>query len=101
MSSPIKAWREQKKIAPLLGIKGKIVSWTIVRVPPHGFVSDAPYIVAIVETIDQKRLIGQLVDTFGKEIKMGDKVETIYRRQKRPDEEGVIYYGLKFRFLYD
>ncbi|MBI3385415.1 OB-fold domain-containing protein [Candidatus Gottesmanbacteria bacterium] len=101
MSSPIKAWREQKKIAPYLRIKGKVVSWTIVRVPPHGFVSDAPYVVAIVETNTKKRLISQIVDVFDQKIKSGDQVESVYRRQKRPDEEGVIYYGLKFRLLYD
>ncbi len=99
MSSPIKAWRDQKKIAPFLGTKGKIISWTIVRVPPHGFISDAPYVVAIVETNTKQKLIGQVVDVFDKKINTGDKVETIYRRQKRPDKEGVIYYGLKFRLI--
>ncbi len=99
MSSPIKAWREQKKISDNLGVVGKIVSWTKVRIPPHGFISEAPYIIAIVETKTKKRLMGQIVDARDLDIKIGNLVETVYRRQKRPDEEGIIYYGLKFRLI--
>lgn len=99
MTSPIKAWREQKKISSFLGLKGKIVSWTRIRVAPQGFLDQAPYIVAVAELENNKRLVGQVVDVWKKEIKIGDRVEVVYRRQKKPDQEGVIYYGIKFRLL--
>lgn len=99
MSSPIKAWREQKKIPLLLGRKGKIVTLTKVRVPPSGFVSDAPYYLAIVEIVNKQRLIGQITDAVGEHPQTGDEVEVVYRRQKKPDLEGVIYYGLKFKLI--
>lgn len=99
MSSPIKAWREQKKISTTLGLKGKIVSWTTVRVPPYSFTTDAPYVVAVVELEDGKRIVGQLIDVFNKTFQTGSKVMAVYRRQKRPDLEGVIYYGLKFKLI--
>jgi uncharacterized OB-fold protein len=98
MSSPIKAWREQKKINKNLGIQGKIISWTKILVPPYGFSSDAPYFLAIIKT-NNNTLIGQIVDTNGNAPKTGQKVETVYRRQKKPDTEGIIYYGIKFRIL--
>ncbi len=75
------------------------MSWTTVRVPPYSFTTDAPYVVAVVELIDGKRIVGQLIDVFNKDIKTGSKVEAVYRRQKRPDAEGVIYYGIKFRLI--
>lgn len=97
MSSPIKAWREQKKINKLLTQKGKIISLTKVRVPPVGFSSDAPYHLAIIELNNGKKVIGQITDAYQENPKIGDLVEAIYRRQKRPDQEGVIYYGIKFK----
>lgn len=99
MSSPIKAWREQKKVTKFLGLKGTILSVTKVRVPPAGFISDAPYFLAIVQTHNGQRLIAQVTDAFGENPQIGDKIEIVYRRQKRPDAEGVIYYGIKFRLV--
>lgn len=97
MSSPIKAWREQKKITKFLGLEGTILSLTKVRVPPLGFSSDAPYFLAIVETENKQKLIGQITDASGENPQINDTVEIVYRRQKKPDQEGVIYYGIKFR----
>lgn len=104
MTSPIKVWREQKKIKNFLGLKGKVISSTLVRVPPTGFTSQAPYFVAIVDMENlpagrqvKQRLIGQMVDVFDKEIKSGQKVEVVYRRLAETEKEDVIHYGIKFR----
>ncbi len=97
MNSPIKVWREQKKIKNFLGLKGKVVSSTLVRVPPLGFSGQAPYFVAIVDMENHQRLIGQLVDVFEKSIKTGQKVEVVYRKLAETDKEDVIHYGIKFR----
>lgn len=98
MSSPIKAWREQKKINKNLTVIGEIISCTKVFVPPQGFSSDAPYYLAIVKT-GTRNLVGQVVDTNGKEPEIGNKIETVYRREKKPDQEDVIYYSIKFKLL--
>ncbi|MCL5675529.1 MAG: OB-fold domain-containing protein [Patescibacteria group bacterium] len=104
MTSPIKIWREQKKIKNFLGLKGKVVSATLVRVPPLGFSNQAPYFVAIVDMENpakggqgKQRLIGQMVDVFETEIKTGQKVEVVYRKLAETDKEDVIHYGIKFR----
>ncbi len=97
MTSPIKVWREQKKIKNYLGLKGKIISFSLVRVPPTGFMNLAPYYVAVceMETSHQK-LIGQVVEAF-EDLKIGQKVEVVYRKMAEVDKAEVINYGLKFK----
>lgn len=107
MISPVKLWRRQKFIPKLLGKKGKIESWTIVRTPPTGFKHFAPYITALVELDDGERMIGQIVDLdideFTNEQKAkphtlrGAWVRAILRKVREPDKEGVVPYGIKFK----
>ncbi|KKP58703.1 MAG: hypothetical protein UR52_C0017G0019 [Candidatus Gottesmanbacteria bacterium GW2011_GWA1_34_13] len=98
MFSPIKIWRNQKYIKELLGKKGEIISYTIVRIAPQGFESQAPYPVVLVR-IGNKNHIGQLVDANETEIKIGQKVIAVVRRIRNPHPEGIIPYGIKFKLL--
>lgn len=103
MSSPVKIWRNQKRIAGLLGQEGRIVSWTVVRVPPVGFSSLAPYVVAIIELAGGERITAQLVDLpagrqVGEDL-TGMKVCLVVRRISDPPTEGVIPYGIKVKPL--
>ena len=93
MTSPVKLWRRQKYIPELLGKQGKVVSWTVIHTPPKGFKQFAPYIVALVEFDDGKRMTGQIVD---KSVRTGNKVVAILRKIRETDNEGVIEYGIKF-----
>jgi len=102
MNSPVKIWRNQKHIAALLGREGKIVSWTIVRVPPTGFSSLAPYPVVIIEFSDGKRITAQLADLpsgrqAGQMDLVGMKVRVVVRRVCDPPTEGIIPYGVKVK----
>jgi len=97
MQSPVKIWRNQKNIARLLGREGKIVSWTIVRVPPTGFSSLAPYPVAIIEFADGERISTQVVDWSEKDLAFGKKVRVVVRRVCDPPTEGIIPYGVKVK----
>lgn len=106
MQSPVKLWRNQKKIASLVGKTGKIVSWTVVRVPPAGFSDQAPYPVVVVELEGGTRITAQLVDPttasgqVGKEDLIGKRVITMIRRVVLPNSEGVIPYGIKVKRLW-
>jgi uncharacterized OB-fold protein len=71
------------------------MSYTIVRVPPLGFDDQAPYPVVLVKIGSQVH-VGQLVDHEGP-IKIGQKVVAVLRRVRKPDAEGVIPYGIKFK----
>lgn len=100
MLSPVKLWRNQKKVGEMLGKTGKILSWTVVRVPPADFSDQAPYPVVLVELDDGGRITAQLVDWEDKNLKIGQKVATIVRRMVKPNTEGVIPYGIKVKPLW-
>lgn len=95
MTSPVKIWRNQKKTAALIGKKGKVISWTLVRIPPAGFESQAPYPVAVVKLEDGKIIIAQMVDYDQADLKSGQKVVTVVRRTMQTDGNDVIPYGIK------
>jgi len=97
MYSPVKLWRNQKHTQTLLGKRGVIVTWTIIRVPPEGFSDQAPYPVAVVELEDGKRITSQMVDWEQKYCRIGQKVQVILRRISEPTSEGVIPYGVKVK----
>jgi len=97
MLSPVKIWRNQKKVRALLGIEGKVISFTKIHVPPAGFIDQAPYVVALVKLKNGKGVVAQLVDYEDKHLNIGQKVKTVLRRTRDAGEEGVIPYGIKFK----
>jgi uncharacterized OB-fold protein len=95
MLSPIKIWRNQHKIAGLIGKTGEIVSWTYIRVPPAEYSSLAPYPVVLVEFTDKQKLMLQMVDYQADDVTFGRKIMTVLRRASEPDADGVILYYVK------
>ncbi|MEK7592155.1 MAG: OB-fold domain-containing protein [Patescibacteria group bacterium] len=94
MISPVKIWRNQKKISSLRGSEGVIVSWTMIRVPPSGFSSQAPYPVALIQ-LNETRIVCQLVDWDPECLRVGQKVVLVIRRVIESPDDGVIPYGVK------
>jgi hypothetical protein len=99
MLSPVKIWRNQKKIQKLLNLHGRILSWTKIYVPPLGFESQAPYVIVVVALDSGINYTAQLVDWEEKHLVIGQAVKTVLRRTRDPGEEGVIPYGIKFKPL--
>lgn len=97
MTSPVKVWRNQKKITKMLGKRGKIASWTVVRVPPSGFSFLAPYVVAVVKLSGGRNIIAQVVDFPPEEIKLNQEVVTVVRRTTKSGSDEVIPYGVKVK----
>lgn len=95
--SPVKIWRNQKKVQKLLGITGEIISWTKVHVPPSGFTHQAPYVVVVVELRNGRCISAQMVEWENHHLKIGQKVITILRKTKDAGDEGVIAYGVKVK----
>ncbi len=87
--------REVEKI--LLPRKGKVLSYTIIHVPPKGFENYSPYVVAIVELENGARVLAQLTDIDENEVKIGLEVEAVFRKYSEQSPEGIIEYGIKFR----
>lgn len=97
INSPVKIWRKQKEVTKLIGKKGKILSYSLIHIPPLGFMSQAPYPIIIVEFPDGKKRTGQLVDWTDNDLKTGTLVTAVLRRAREEDKEGVIPYGIKFK----
>ncbi|MFN4133007.1 MAG: Zn-ribbon domain-containing OB-fold protein [Candidatus Hadarchaeales archaeon] len=90
--------RRTGKIEPYnLSRFGKILSYTVVYSAAEGFEDQTPYVLAIVELDDGPRITTQVTDCDLSEVKIGDRVEMIFRRMGEDGEEGVIYYGYKAR----
>ena len=79
-----------------LAEKGKILTYTIIRVPPRQFVDQAPYAVGIVELDDGVKLTGQIVDCDFEDLKIGQKVKLEFRKIFDEGEAGILCYGYKF-----
>lgn len=96
-TSPVKIWRNQKKIRSLLGLTGTVLTWTKVHVPPLGFTPQAPYVIAVVKLQNGKNYTAQLADWEEKHLVTGQKIKTILRRTREAEEESIIPYGIKFK----
>jgi len=83
----------------MLGRGGTIVSWTVIRVPPGGFSSLAPYPVVVVDITGGGRITAQLVDWNESDLAVGRKVRVVVRRISEPSTEGIIPYGIKVKPL--
>ena len=99
ITSPVKLWRRQKNTTTFIGKKGKILNWTMIRVPAKSFIDQAPYPVVIVRMQNGENMIGQLVDWQQQDLIIGKEVVTVLRRLRAEDKEDIIYYNIKFKPL--
>jgi uncharacterized OB-fold protein len=76
---------------------GKVVTWSVIRNPPKGFERYQPYIVALVELDDGVKVMSQVVDVEPENVKVGIRVEAVFRRVREDGVDGIIQYGYKFR----
>jgi uncharacterized OB-fold protein len=77
--------------------KGKVFSYTVIRVPPDGFQAFAPYVIAIVELEEGAKIVSQLVDCEPDKVSIGMPVEACFRKIKEEGKSGLVLYGFKFR----
>ena len=76
--------------------EGKVVTFTIVRVPPAGFTEQTPLPIAIVELMDGVRIMVQIGDLEDpSELEIGMPVRLEFRRISWDGEAGLIFYGHK------
>jgi len=92
-----KCRRKGKLVEVQYSGKGKVFSYTEVSSPPEGFEDQVPYLLAVIELEEGARLTGQIVEAHIKDVKIGSKVERVFRVIQSDDPEGLIHYGFKFR----
>lgn len=97
--SPIKIWRNSDNIRSLVGKKGKIIGYTIIRVAPGDFSAYGSYPVAIVLLENNSTQIIQVVDAKEADLAIGKKVTLVLRRSRLEDKEDVISYNIKGKLL--
>lgn len=76
--------------------KGKLETYTIIRVAPEGFGDQVPYAIGMIELEEGVRLMGQITDCDPETLKIGDHLIAKFRRMREEGESGVIMYGYKF-----
>lgn len=92
-----KCRRKGKVVAKQFCGRGKVYSFTEVISGPVGFELEAPYVLAIVELEEGPKLTAQVVGICEKDVKIGDRVEMVFRKIMEDSDEGLIHYGYKFR----
>jgi len=76
--------------------KGKLTTYTVIRVAPSGFGDLTPYAVAIVKLDEGIQVMGQVCDCDPETLKIGDPVATQFRRMNEEGKTGMLIYGFKF-----
>ena len=79
--------------------KGEILTYTVIHVAPDGFEKQVPYVVAIVKLKEGTSLTAQIVDCEPNDVKIGQKVEAVFRKISQDGKSGAIYYGYKFKLV--
>jgi uncharacterized OB-fold protein len=74
---------------------GKVLTYTIIRVPPSQFVDQAPYAMGVVELADGVKLLTQITDCDLEKIDIGMKVRVEFRKIYDEGHAGIICYGYK------
>jgi len=76
--------------------EGKVVTYTVVRVPPAGFTEQTPLPIALVELADGVRVMVQIGDVGDPDsLEIGMPVRLEFRRISWDGEAGLIFYGHK------
>jgi hypothetical protein len=77
--------------------EGEVYSTTVVRAAPTGFEYQKPYVVGIISLKEGAQCTAQIVDCKPDEVKIGSRVEMVFRKIMADDDHGVIRYGYKFK----
>ena len=92
-----KCRRKGKIISHMFTGRGKIHTFTVIRVAPEDYEFFVPYVLAIIDLEEGAHITGQVVDVDPETIKVGQQVEMVFRKIHEDNPEGLITYGFKFR----
>ena len=75
--------------------KGKVITSTVIHVPPDDFLNEAPYAMAVVETPEGARFMTQVVDCDPSVVLPGMEVDLEFRLIRKEGKSGILCYGHK------
>ncbi|MFO7677600.1 MAG: Zn-ribbon domain-containing OB-fold protein [Thermoplasmatota archaeon] len=97
-SCPICRRKSIGKINPKkLSGKGEVLTYSIIHVGPEEFEDQVPYPIAIIQLDEGPKITAQIVDCDLDQIKIGMRVESVFRKIQEDGYTGAIYYGYKFK----
>ena len=76
---------------------GEIITFTELFSAPYGFEIETPYFIAIIKLDNGAKILSQIVDSVHEKVKIGAKVQKVFRKISDIDPEGPIAYGYKFK----
>jgi len=82
-----------------LGGTGKVITYSIIYSAPEQFEGQVPYPVAIIQLGEGPCITAQIVDCDIKDVKIGMKLQSTFRKIQQDGDIGAIYYGYKFKPL--
>jgi hypothetical protein len=74
---------------------GTVLTHTIIYIPADTYASEAPFVVAIIETDEGARITAQVVDCELTDVKIGSRVQFVFRKIMSEGHSGIINYGYK------
>ena len=80
----------------VLAENGRLLTYTIIHVPPSQFKDQAPYAMGIVELDDGTKLTRQVVDYAFDSIQTGMRLKLEFRKLYDVGHSGIICYNYKF-----
>ena len=89
--------REGKPVSMNFSGKGKVYTFSVIRVPSEGFEAYAPYIVGLIQLEEGPKVTTQIVDCSPEEVYIDMPVEVCFRKIREQGKEGIIIYGFKFK----
>jgi hypothetical protein len=78
-----------------LSHEGRIVTYTVIHVPPDDFLMEAPYALAVVETPEGAKMMVQVADCDPASVEAGMMVALEFRLIRREGKGGILCYGYK------
>ena len=78
-----------------LSHSARVVTYTVVHVPPADFMMEAPIALAIVETPEGARMMVQVVDCDPDQVHTGMDVSLEFRLIRKEGKGGILCYGHK------
>jgi uncharacterized OB-fold protein len=76
---------------------GEVLTYSIIYNAPEHFEGQTPYPIAIIKLDEGPKVTAQIVDCDIKDVKIGMKVKSTFRKIQEDGYIGAIYYGYKFK----
>ncbi len=89
--------RQSKLETTKLSGKGNVLTYTVIHTASEGFERQTPYIMAIIKSDEGPSFTAQIVNCAPEEMRIGMRVENVFRRLQEDGEAGLIHYGNKFQ----